>query len=90
MKSYKVKYHKKAIKFMKKHREYGLRFYKAFDELQDYTINKDKYDICKIKGSTNNLFRLRIGPYRALFEISGDEINIIYVLHIDNRGDVYK
>lgn len=40
MKSYEVKYHRKAIKFMKKHKEYGLSFYKAFDQLkEDYPTN---------------------------------------------------
>lgn len=92
MKFYKVKYHKKAIKFIKKHKEYGLKFYKAFDELkEDYVTNSDKYDICKIQGTKkNNLFRLRIGDYRAIFEVYKNEIKIIYVLYIDSRGDVYK
>lgn len=92
MKFYEVKYHKKAIKFIKKHKEYGLRFYKAFDELkEDYATNSDKYDICKIQGTKkDNLFRLRIGDYRAIFEVYKNEIKIIYVLYIDSRGDVYK
>lgn len=92
MKFYKVKYHKKAIKFIKKHKEYGLKFYKAFDELkEDYVTNRDKYDICKIQGTKkDNLFRLRIGYYRAIFEVCKNEIKIIYVLYIDSRGDVYK
>lgn len=92
MKFYKVKYHKKAIKFIKKHKEYGLKFYKAFDELkEDYVTNSDKYDIRKIQGTKkNNLFRLRIGDYRAIFEVYKNEIKIIYVLYIDSRGDVYK
>ena len=92
MKSYEDKYHKKAIKFMKKHKEYGLRFYKAFDELKEnYPININKYDIRKIQGEKKNyLFRLRIGDYRAIFELKNNEINIIYVLLIDTRGDVYK
>lgn len=77
---------------MKKHKEYGLRFYKAFDELKEnYPININKYDIRKIQGEKKNyLFRLRIGDYRAIFELKNNEINIIYVLLIDTRGDVYK
>lgn len=77
---------------MKKHKEYGLRFYKAFDELKEnYLDNINKYDIKKIQGEKKrNLFRLRIGDYRAIFEVKNNEINIIYVLLIDSRGDVYK
>lgn len=92
MKSYEVKYHKKAIKFMKKHKEYGLKFYKAFDELKEnYPININKYDIRKIQGEKKkNLFRLRIGDYRAIFEVKNNKISIIYVLLIGTRGDVCK
>ncbi|WP_296127437.1 type II toxin-antitoxin system RelE/ParE family toxin [uncultured Anaerococcus sp.] len=69
-----------------------MRFYKAFDELKEnYPININKYDIRKIQGEKKNyLFRLRIGDYRAIFELKNNEINIIYVLLIDTRGDVYK
>lgn len=69
-----------------------MRFYKAFDELKEnYPININKYDIRKIQGEKKNyLFRLRIGDYRAIFELKNNEINIIYVLLIDTSGDVYK
>lgn len=69
-----------------------MRFYKAFDELKEnYPININKYDIRKIQGEKKNyLFRLIIGDYRAIFELKNNEINIIYVLLIDTRGDVYK
>lgn len=69
-----------------------MRFYKAFDELKEnYPININKYDIRKIQGEKKNyLFGLRIGDYRAIFELKNNEINIIYVLLIDTRGDVYK
>ena len=57
MKSYEVKYHKKAIKFMIKHKEYGLRFYKAFDELKEnYLDNINKYDIKKIQGEKKRTY----------------------------------
>ncbi|WP_296114765.1 type II toxin-antitoxin system RelE/ParE family toxin [uncultured Anaerococcus sp.] len=77
---------------MKKHKEYGLRFYKAFDELKkDYPKNINKYDSKKIRGvNKKNRFRLRIGDYRDIFEVNNNEIKIIYVLLIDSRGDVYK
>ena len=43
-------------------------------------------DICKIQGHSF-LYRLRIGEYRVLFEMVGDEIYIDDVLP---RGEAYK
>ena len=43
-------------------------------------------DICKIQGYST-LYRLRIGEYRVLFEMAGDEIYIDDVLP---RGEAYK
>ena len=43
-------------------------------------------DVKKIKGAKNE-YRLRVGKVRVIFEKTG---NTITVIHIDNRGDVYK
>ncbi len=45
-------------------------------------------DIRPLKGRKGQ-FRLRIGTYRVIFEINHNQI-VIYILSIDNRGDVYK
>ena len=43
-------------------------------------------DVKKLKGIKNG-YRLRVGDIRVLFEKDG---NKVYVIKIDNRGDVYK
>ena len=43
-------------------------------------------DICKIHGYFC-LYRLRVGDYRVLFEMTGDEI---YVDDVLPRGEAYK
>ncbi|MCL2056697.1 MAG: type II toxin-antitoxin system RelE/ParE family toxin [Oscillospiraceae bacterium] len=43
-------------------------------------------DVKKLRGIENGC-RLRIGSVRVLFE---KDVNIIHVVKIDNRGDVYK
>ncbi len=45
-------------------------------------------DIKNMKGYTN-LYRLRIGTFRILFEVNHDE-KIIYIQAVGNRGDIYK
>ncbi|MCP1224243.1 type II toxin-antitoxin system RelE/ParE family toxin [Sebaldella sp. S0638] len=62
-----------------------MRFYKAFIEiLKNITECFIKYDIVKLRGNTD-FFRLRIGKYRAVFEIKK-----IIVINIDSRGGIYK
>lgn len=42
----------------------------------------------KLKGS-DNLFRVRVGPYRIIYTIQDDKL-IVLVLEIGDRKDVYK
>ena len=88
MTSYKIKFDKKAIKFMKENRMVGLKFYEAFTEISKDTKIISLYDVKNLKG-IKDIKRLRIGSYRALFKIINDEL-IILVINIGSRGDIYK
>ncbi len=82
MKTYKIKFEKAAQKFLdKQDKNQRLRLYKAIYKLPNGT------DIKKLIGS--NLYRLRVGNYRILYAID-EEIRLINIENIDNRGDVYK
>ena len=73
---------KKAEKFIRKQEErVQERLLKAIYKLPEGT------DIKKLKGS--EFFRLRVGNYRVIYSVD-DEIKVIMVENIDNRGDVYK
>ena len=90
MSFYKVKYSKSAEKFIKKNKTIGIRFFKAFSELATDLEKVQFYDIKKFKSkSYDDIFRLRIGDYRAVFRIVDDEL-IIYIFDIGSRGDIYK
>lgn len=45
-------------------------------------------DIKKLKGY-DDLLRLRVGDYRIIYTVDNGKL-IVYVVDIDNRGDVYK
>lgn len=82
MKTYKIKFKKAAQKFLSRQdKKQRLRLYKAIYNLPFGT------DIKKLSGY--NLYRLRVGNYRILYFID-DEINLINIEIIDNRGDAYK
>lgn len=90
MTSYTVKYKTPAKKFILKNKTIGIRFYKAFEEIaNDYISNAIKYDIKKMKGYDENIYRLRISKYRAVFQVKDSEL-IILVFDIDSRGEIYK
>ncbi len=82
MKTYRINFEKAAQKFLdKQDKSQRLRLYKAIYKLPDGT------DIKKLNG--HNLYRLRVGNYRILYMVD-EEIHLINIENIDNRGDVYK
>ncbi|MGL5961841.1 MAG: type II toxin-antitoxin system RelE family toxin [Cetobacterium sp.] len=68
MTSYKVKYSKDSVKFMKNNKKVGLKFFAAFSEIAENNLNVNLYDVKNLKGY-DSMKRLRIGKYRAIFEI---------------------
>jgi mRNA interferase RelE/StbE len=58
------------------------RIVKGIDRLPN------KGDIKKMKGNKiKNIFRLRVGKYRIIYQSEKEQIKII---DIDTRGDIYK
>lgn len=84
--NYEINIKKKAMKFiqkqeMKQQRRIITAIYKLPSE----------GDVKKMKGE-DNLYRLRVGDYRVLFEMLPQDKTLILidVTHADNRGQVYK
>lgn len=83
--TYSIEYKKKAKKFLDEHPKEKIHFNKAFTDI----ANKDykSYDIKMVAAS--EIYRLRLGKYRALFTVINDKL-VILVLDIDSRGQIYK
>jgi mRNA interferase RelE/StbE len=82
MQTYRIEFEKAAQRFLdKQDKSQRIRLYKAIYRLPDGT------DIKKIKG--HNLYRLRVGDYRILYNVD-DVIKVITIENVDNRGNVYK
>ena len=80
--NYNVKLTKKAEKYIKKQdKDTQKRLIKAIVELPEG-------DIKKLKGM-DELYRLRVGDFRVIFEKKDTEL-IIIVIDIGNRGQIYK
>lgn len=90
MSFYKVKYSRFAAKFIKKNKAIGIRFFKAFAEIAEDRGNVQSYDVKKFHSKNyDDIFRLRIGDYRAVFRIV-DDVLLVYVFDIESRGEIYK
>ncbi|WP_085994187.1 type II toxin-antitoxin system RelE family toxin [Oceanobacillus senegalensis] len=84
--TYQLTLSRESIKFLKKQeKSIQLRISTALNGL---TIQPPLGDIRPLTGRKGQL-RLRVGTYRVIFEIDRNE-KMIYILTIDNRGDVYK
>lgn len=81
--SYRVIIDKPAMKFLQKQpRQQQERLLKAIYQLPDVG------DIKPMSGH-DNLYRLRVGSYRVIYTVE-NEILVVRVMTIGNRGDVYK
>jgi len=67
------------------------RIDKSFRQLVDYYDGntREKPDVKSLSGKYNGLLRLRVGDYRVIFQVRGDEF-VILVVQIIKRGDAYR
>lgn len=85
-KKYKVLFEKRYIKDLKYiHPSYHKAIKEASLSLGD---NPRPEGYIKLKG-VENLFRIRIGPYRIIYTIQDDKL-IVLVLEIGDRKDIYQ
>ena len=83
--TYQLTLSRDSLKFLaKQERAVQERIRKA---LMGLAIHPPIGDIKPLKGR-EKLMRLRVGSYRVIFELSHTE-QMVYILTIDNRGDVY-
>lgn len=85
-KKYKVVFEKKYVKDLKHiHPAYRKIIMETTLSLGN---NPRPEGYIKLKGA-DNLFRVRVGPYRIIYTIQDDKL-IVLVLEIGDRKDVYK
>lgn len=83
--TYRLTLNRDAVKFVAKQEKAVQE--RIRQSLLGLTVRPPKGDIKPLKGYDKR-FRLRVGSYRVLFEIDHQE-QVVYILAIDNRGDVY-
>jgi mRNA interferase RelE/StbE len=84
-----IRYSKSAIKFLSKlDKKTVSRIREAISGL---AVEPPIGDIKVMQGYDDGRKRLRVGSYRVIYRKEGQEIlEIIFVIDIGNRGDIYK
>ena len=84
-----IKYSKSALKFLAKlDRKTVDRIRNA---IMGLTETPPKGDIKLMQGYSDERKRLRVGAYRIIYNYTLEgEIEILYIIDIGNRGDIYK
>lgn len=84
-----IEYSKTAAKYINKlDRPTKQRIKKAIEGLLK---TPPEGDIKTMQGYTDGRKRLRVGKYRVVYNYrSNREIEILYIIDVDSRGDIYK
>lgn len=86
---YRLLVHKQASKFIEKCSPKEKEVIKEkLALLQSNPYKHPQLDI-KIMQGYDDIYRLRIGSYRFIYQINNDEL-LIFIITAGNRGDVYK
>ena len=89
MKEIKIRYSKDALKFLSKLDKKSVG--KIRDAIMGLTYNPPVGDIKAMQGYNDGRKRLRVGSWRVIYRHENEEIvEIIFVIDIGNRGDIYK
>lgn len=85
----KIEYSKSALKYLA-----GLQrkiAEKIIEAIQGLAYSPPKGDIKPMRGYNDGTMRLRVGGYRVLYRYDKNgELQILYIIDIGLRGDIYK
>lgn len=84
-----IKYSRDALKFLSKLDKKSVTRIRA--AIQDLTLDPPKGDIKVVQGYNDDRKRLRVGSWRIIYKYGVDnELTILFIIDIGNRGDIYK
>ena len=84
-----IRYSKVAIKFLKTLDKKSVERIRT--AINGLTQNPPVGDIKVMQGYDDNIKRLRVGSWRVIYKYGQEGvINILFVIDIGNRGDIYK
>ena len=89
MNEIKIRYSKDALKFLSKLDKKSVG--RIRDAITGLTYTPPVGDIKTMHGYNDGRKRLRVGSWRIIYRQENEEtVEIIFVIDIGNRGDIYK
>ena len=84
-----IEYSKKAVKYINALDKPTKQRIKI--AIEGLTETPPRGDIKLLQGFSDNRKRLRVGKYRIIYNyLSENKVEILYIMNIDSRGDIYK
>lgn len=84
-----VKYSRRALKFLSKLDAKSVS--RIREAIAGLTAAPPRGDIKAMQGYGDGRKRLRVGEWRILFRYGSEgELEILFIIEIGNRGDIYK
>ena len=85
----KIKYSKDALKFLNRLDKKSVERIRA--AIAGLTKTPPIGDIKSMQGHNDGSMRLRVGSWRIIYKYGHEnELKILFIIDIGNRGDVYK
>ncbi len=89
MSEIRIKYSKDALRFLSKLDKKSVG--RIREAVMGLTFNPPVGDIKTMQGYSDGRKRLRVGSWRIIYRLENDRtVEIIFVIDIGNRGDIYK
>lgn len=84
-----IQYEKSAIKYLKALQKPQRDL--ILEAIEKLTHKPAEGDIKKMSGYRDGRYRLRVGKYRIIYKyITEKEIEILCIMDVGSRGDIYK
>jgi len=84
-----IRYSRDALKFLSKLDKRSVD--RIREAIAGLTANPPQGDIKLMKGFSDGRKRLRVGGFRVIYRIdSENKMEILFIIDIGNRGDIYK
>lgn len=84
-----IRYSKDSLKFLSRLDKKSVQ--RIRDAIAGLTKNPPVGDIKTMQGYADNRKRLRVGSWRIIYKyLNEDTVEILFVIDIGNRGDIYK
>ena len=84
-----IKYSRDAIKFLERQTKKSVE--RIREAIAKLTLNPPVGDIAILQGYSDNRKRLRVGSWRIIFKYTTEnQIEILLIIDIGSRGDIYR